>query len=171
MLPPDLEKVFAAYSQPEELFTALLLEVCEALQTDRCFLMVRNPSQRLYRIFCWRRSPNFPDVATDKWQKEDPWEEDDPMFAAALRADPSIFVEDVTTAAPEVLNRDFEQNNFGHRALVHAHICQDGLLHGVLQPCIFEHPRIWSESDRAIVAQVIEKIRPWAVSYGATAHQ
>ena len=168
MLSPNLEKVFA-YSHPEAVFTALLPKVCEALQTDRCFLQVRNPTQRLYRIFCWRRSPQFPDIGTETWQQEYPWEKDDPLFAAALRSAPSIFVEDVKTAAPEVLNLDFERN-FGHRALIHAHICQDEMLWGILQPCVFAHPRVWSEGDRAIVAQVVDRIRPWVISYGETAH-
>lgn len=137
-LPASLEAVFANQSQPEALFTALLPAVCEVLQTDRCFLHVRQPAERLYRNFCWRRLAEFPDTSTDGWQPEQPWEEEDPMFAAALRCANSIFVEDIETASPEVLNVEFERNYMGHRALVHAHICQDGVLRGILQPCILE---------------------------------
>jgi GAF domain-containing protein len=168
-LPPKLADVFAKHQQPEALFTALLPKVCEVLQTDRCFLQVRNPDLRLSRIFCWRRCPAFPDVSTATWQPEEPWEDRDPMFAAALRADPSIFVEDVETAGSEVLNLDFERETFGHRALIHAHICQEGKLWGILQPCIFGHPRVWSSEDRAIVAKIIERVRSSVVSYGETA--
>lgn len=164
----ELAEVFTKYSEPEAVFAALLPAVCEVLQTDRCFLHVRNPNKRLYRVFCWCR-PQFPDMSTDVWQKEEPWEQDDPMFAAALRTAPSIFVEDVETASPEVLNIDFERENFGHRALIHAHICQDEVLWGILQPCIFGHPRVWSEGDRAVIAQVIEKVKPFVVSYGELA--
>ncbi|MEG4573247.1 hypothetical protein QUA56_11210 [Microcoleus sp. N3A4] len=48
------------------------------------------------------------------------------MFAAALRSEPSIFVEDVETVNPEFVNKDFEAKEFGHRALIHAHLCADG---------------------------------------------
>ncbi|MCY7284089.1 MAG: GAF domain-containing protein [Cyanobacteria bacterium CAN_BIN43] len=168
-LTAPLNAVFASHDEPEALFEALLPAVCEVLQTDRCFLVVRQPVTRLSRIFCWRRSPEFPDFATDHWEIEQSWEDDDPMFAAALRAAPSIFVEDVETAGADVLNVEFERANFGHRALIHAHICQDGTLHGILQPCIFGQPRIWSDRDRQVVAQVIEQVRPFVVRYGETA--
>jgi len=166
-LPAVLEEVFT-YSQPEAIFAALLPAVCEVLQTDRCFLHVRNPGNRLYKVFCWCRGP-YPDMSTDGWQQEEPWEQEDPMFAAALQTAANIFVEDVETAPPEVLNVDFERENFGHRALIHAHICQDGVLRGILQPCIFGQPREWSEEDRALVAEVIEKVKPFVVSYGEAA--
>ncbi|NJR38834.1 MAG: GAF domain-containing protein [Leptolyngbyaceae cyanobacterium CSU_1_4] len=164
-----LDAVFASHAEPEALFEALLPAVCKVLQTDRCFLVIRQPSTRLSRVFCWQRSPQFPDLTTHRWQPEEPWENDDPMFAAALRAAPSIFVEDVETARATVLNLEFERVNFGHRALIHAHICQDGTLHGILQPCIFGQPRIWSETDRQIVARVIEQVKPLVVQYGETA--
>lgn len=169
LLPAVLEEVFAVSSDPEAVFAALLPAVCEVLQTDRCFLHVRNPHNRLYRVFCWCRSSEFPDMITDTWQQENAWEQDDPMFAAALRTDPSIFVEDVEAASPEVLNINFERENFGHRALIHAHICDGGMLRGILQPCIFGHPRIWSEGDRAVIAQAIKKVKPFVVSYGESA--
>ena len=38
---------------------------------------------------------------------------EDPLFAAALRTEPSIFVEDVETASPEIVNLAFEQQTFG----------------------------------------------------------
>ena len=167
-LPAVLEAVFTTYSEPEAVFAALLPAVCDVLQTDRCFLHVRNPENRLYRVFCWCRNP-CPDMSTDVWQQEQPWEQEDPMFAAALRTDPAIFVEDVEAASPEVLNIAFERENFGHRALVHAHISENGVLWGILQPCIFGNPRIWSDGDRAVIAQTINKVKPFVVSYGESA--
>jgi hypothetical protein len=105
-------------------------------------------------------------VSTTEWVKEpESLSKEDPLFAAALRTDASVFVEDVETASPEVVNRDFEAENFGHRALVHAHLCQDGSLWGVLQPCVFGQPRVWSEFDRFVMNQVTERITPLAVTY------
>jgi GAF domain-containing protein len=167
-LPASLATIFTDHTDPETIFNALMPSVCDVLQTDRCFLEVRNPQHRLYRVFCWRRSEQFPDMTTDGWQKELPWELEDPLYAAALRAEPSIFVEDVETASPDVLNIDFEHKNFGHRALIHAHICEKDVLRGILQPCVFNHPRIWSESDRAIIDQLVEKLKPFVVQYGDT---
>ncbi|XQQ05804.1 MAG: GAF domain-containing protein [Leptolyngbya sp. IPPAS B-1204] len=168
-MPASLETLFSQHQAPEALFEALLPAICDILHTDRCFLEVRKPSERLYRVFCWRRRPEFPDLTTDGWQREKLWEAEDPLYAAALRAEPSIYVEDVETAPPEVVNLDFERKNFGHRALVHAHICQDGVLYGILQPCMFGHPRVWSEFDRSVIEQVTERLRPFVVRYGETA--
>lgn len=170
-LPVQLASVFTEQHDPEAVFQALLPAVCDVLKTDRCFLQIRQPTQRRYRIFCWRRSSEFPDLSTATWQPEEPWEDDDPMFAAALRAQPSIFVEDIETADPSILNAEFERQSFGHRALVHAHICQNGILYGILQPCIFEHPRVWSEFDRWVIAEVIDQVRPLVVSYGDMAQR
>ncbi len=161
LLPDNLEAIFAECQTPEALFDALLPEIGASLNVDRCFLDVRQPQQRISHVFCWRRSDRFPDMTTD-WQPEQPWENEDPMFAAALQAKPSIFVEDVETASPTVLNRSFERN-FGHRALVHAHICQDGVLWGILQPCVFDRPRVWSESDRTIINELTDRLLPYVI--------
>lgn len=166
---PALDELLADARQPlAQLANGLLPAICEVLQTDRCFLQIRHPDRRLYQIFCWQY-PEFPDLTTEGWQPEEPWEEEDPMFAAALRAAPSIFVEDVETAGPETLNRDFERQKMGHRALIHGHICQDGLLWGILQPCVFGSSRRWSETDRRFLLEVIDRIRPRVVSYGQSA--
>ena len=65
VLPEVLENVFVAYIKPEDVFAALLPAVCEVLQTDRCFLHLRNPHTRMYQNLCWRRSPQFPDTSTN----------------------------------------------------------------------------------------------------------
>ena len=87
------------------------------------------------------------------------------MFAAAVRTDPSVYVEDVETASPDVVNVNFERENFGHRALIHSHLCQDGQMWGVLQPCVFGQPRVWTEADRAIIAPLEEKLPAIVVAY------
>jgi GAF domain-containing protein len=164
-LPSALAEIFSTDAEPEALFAALLPTVCEVLQTDRCFLHLRNPYTRMYQNLCWRRSPDLPDTSTVGWKPEQPWEQEDPMFAAALRTAPSIFVEDIETASPDVLNVEFERKYLGHRALIHAHIPHDGLLWGILQPCIFDRPRVWSEFDRTVTAQLTEKLAAPVVAY------
>ncbi|MEH1961275.1 MAG: GAF domain-containing protein [Nostoc sp.] len=166
-LPSAIANIIESSQTPKALFSALLPAVGEFLQSDRCFLYLHNPQANLGRVaFCWVRTPDIPTVYNEDWAAQPPTlVEEDPMFAAALRAEPSIFVEDVETADSQVLNREFEQNNFGHRALIHAHIRQDGQLWGILQPCIFGHPRIWTEYERVVINNLVEKITPFVVSY------
>jgi GAF domain-containing protein len=166
-LPSALKNIVESSQPPEALFSALLPAVSDFLQSDRCFLYLHNPQNNLGRVaFCWIRTPDVPTVYNEDWAAQPPsLSDEDPMFAAALRAEPSIFVEDVETADSQVLNREYEQKNFGHRALIHAHIRQDGQLWGILQPCIFDHPRIWTEYERVVINNLVEKITPIAVDY------
>lgn len=166
-LPFILENIFATDSEPDAVFSALLPVLGEVLQCDRCFLYLRNPQTKIGKMaYCWRRSDRYPDVKDSEWKAEpESLPQEDPMFAAAVRTEPSIFVEDVETASPKVVNREFERKNFGHRALIHSHLCKDGLLWGILQPCVFDRPRVWTEFDRSVIAQVEKKITPLAIAY------
>jgi hypothetical protein len=59
----------------------------------------------------------IPKFYNETWEKErESLAEQDPMFDAALQIKPSIFTEDVKTASPKVLNRNFEENTLviGH---------------------------------------------------------
>ncbi len=167
ILPPVLEQILSDSKTADAVFSALVPALGEVLNCDRVFLYLRNPETQTGRTpYCWCRNSNYPDVSGAQWKKEpESLGEEDPLFAAALRTEPSIFVEDVETANPEVVNKDFEAKEFGHRALIHAHLCADGLLWGVLQPCIFDRPRVWTDFDRQVIAAVTEKISPWAVAF------
>ncbi|MCY7322995.1 MAG: GAF domain-containing protein [Phormidesmis sp. CAN_BIN36] len=147
----------------DDFFNKLVAELGESLQCDRCFLYLRHPETKLGKVpFCWVRSSEIPTVYDQQWKPEPKsLASEDPMFAAALRCAPSIFVEDVETADPQVLNSQFEQ----HRALVHGHLCHDKQLWGVLQPCIFGRPRVWTEGDRAAIAEVIAQITSTAITF------
>lgn len=152
---------------PEAAFTALMPALGERLECDRIFLYLRNPQQRMGRVpFHWRRNPSIPEVYDPDWKAEPSGlTAEDPMFRAAVETRPSIFVEDVETASPDILNRDFEAKTFGHRALIHAHLCQENQLWGILQPAVFGQPRHWSEADRSVIQTTIVRITPLAVEY------
>ncbi|MBD0268534.1 MAG: GAF domain-containing protein [Cyanobacteria bacterium Co-bin8] len=156
-----------AKDTPDAVFTALMPVLGERLNCDRTFLYLRSPQHRIGRVpFCWRRSEEIPEVYDPDWKPEPlSLVEEDPMFAAAVRAKPSIFIEDVETASPDVLNRAFEAKTFGHRALIHAHLCQDGELWGVLQPAIFGRPRVWNQTERALIDEVVTRLTPVAIAY------
>lgn len=145
----------------------LLATLGQQLQCDRVFLYLRSPQSTLGRVpFCWRARPSVPQVYDPSWKPEyAALAKDDPMFAAALNNQPSIFVEDVETASPSVLNRDFERDTFGHRALIHAHLCSGQRLWGILQACVFDAPREWSWSDRQLTEQAVSWLTPFAIDY------
>lgn len=151
----------------DKMFSRLMPTLADVLNCGRCFLYLRNPETQVGKVaFCWRRDFRFPDVSDPDWKPEPPsLPHEDPLFAAALRTDPSVFVKDVETASPDVVNVEFERKYLGHRALVHAHLCHDGRLWGILQPSVFDHPRIWTESDRAIIHQVVSQITPLSIRY------
>jgi len=169
---PDALENSLALNDPEAMFAALLPALGEVLQCDRCFLYLRHPQTRMGKVVgCWRRCLQYPDVTDADWKPEPAsLAQEDPLFAAALRAEPSIFVEDVETADPEVVNRAFERQHFGHRALIHAHLCQQEQLWGILQPCVFEQPRRWSAGDRAVIAELERRLPGLAVAYVQTFH-
>jgi GAF domain-containing protein len=163
LLPDEFEHLLRADIAPGIVLEQLLPLVAEALQADRCFLYLRDPGKEKGRIeFCFCRNPAVPDVKEPEWKndtKELPLE--DPLFAAALRAKPSIYIEDVETADPAVLNRAFEAKTFGHRALIHAHITDNGQLWGILQPAIFGKRHEWTLEDHQLIEYLLPRmLRP-----------
>lgn len=167
VLPRNIERVFEL-EDLDELLSTLMEEIVKSLQCDRSFLYIRDPDTRWGKAaFCYCRDRNIPDVTTSEWEQEesDSLEKEDPMFAAALQCQPSIFVEDIETAAPEKVNRQFEKEHFGHRALIHAHLCKEGKLWGILQPCVFSQPRIWTKSDRQLIREITQRTTPLVVEY------
>ncbi|MBE9179429.1 GAF domain-containing protein [Oculatella sp. LEGE 06141] len=166
-LPAELESIFETHQTPDAVFTNLMPTLGQVLNCDRCFLYLRNPRTQVGKVvYCWRRKADYRDVTDPEWKPEpEHLSQDDPLFAAALRAEPSVYVNDIETASPEVVNVEFEKKYLHHRALVHAHICQDNLLWGILQPCMMEQPREWDETDRAIIFNVVQKMTPLAIAY------
>jgi GAF domain-containing protein len=166
-LPKEIEELLNSHQPPETVLTALLPLVTRALTADRCFIHVHNPALGVGRIaFCWCKDDTIPYVLQETWEPDTATlPKEDPLFAAAIRRDPSVFVEDVTTAPPAVLNRQFEDNTFGHRALIHAHLVQDDKLWGILQPAIFGRPRQWSAQDRAFIEALLPVVTPIVKAY------
>lgn len=161
-----LEQILTLVGGAEGVLTALMPELVRLFECDRCFLYLRDPETGLGCVpFCWCLDETIPDVTSNQLEAEP---EDlariDPMFAAALRGDDHIFIDDVETASAAIVNRDFEQEQFGHRALVHAHLYRDGLW-GILQPSVFGRPRHWEPEERKAIAQIVTRITPLAIAY------
>jgi GAF domain-containing protein len=149
-----------ANEPPAHLLEQAVEQVGRALRADRCFLYVRQPGKDRGRIaFCWRKDDSIPDVIQPEWQEDvATLPDEDPLFRAAITLQPSVYVDDVETAPPTILNRDFEHRTFGHRALIHAHVTQEGQLWAILQPCLFGQPRQWTAEDRAFIETVIPSL-------------
>ena len=123
----------------------------------------RDPhSRRARATHAWQRKPEYALARDDAgWPVESPsLADDDPMFAMALGDPAALYIEDVLSADPALVNGPYEVAQFGHRALIHAPLYHDGLMYGILEPCMIEAPRAWSDADRAITAMVQEKIAP-----------
>jgi GAF domain-containing protein len=162
----ELETALQNDAPPAEALQRALELVGLHLRADRCFLYVRDPAQGRGRIaLVWRLDEAVPDPRHD-WQPDTgDLPQEDPLFRAALAAQPSVFVDDVTEAGPDVLNQEFERRTFGHRALVHAHITEGGQLWGILQPCVFGHPRHWTAAEREYVEDAVPLFLPVVQAY------
>jgi GAF domain-containing protein len=168
-IPPSIINILKM-QPPEMLFMALMPAIGIYLDSDRCFLFLRNPNTSLGKVaFCWIRNDQIPMIQDEGWKLDAAsLSERDPMYAAALRAEPSIVIEDVETASPDILNKEFESKSFGHRALIHAHICHERELWGILQPSIFGSPRHWTQLEQQAIAQIVEAITPCVITYVST---
>ena len=165
--PPDqLRAALAAGPSAAERLQRALDLIGPHLRADRCFLYVRDPARGRGRIaFVWCLDEAVPDPRHD-WQVDTgDLPREDPLFRAALAAQPSVYVEDVDAAGPEVLNQEFERRTFGHRALVHAHLTDNGQLWGILQPCVFGHPRHWTAAEHAYLDAAVPLLLPVLQEY------
>jgi GAF domain-containing protein len=153
--------------EPLTVFAALLPILGQTLKCHRVFLYIRNPDTKIGKVInCWRCSNEIPNILDSAWKKEpESLTSEDPMFAAAVRAEPSIYIEDVKTASRDVLNQEFENREFGHQALIHVHLREQNQLWGILQPCLFGSTRVWSTHDRDIITQVEQKLTPLVINY------
>lgn len=162
-----LEQVFNTGKNTDQILLELMTVIAEVLAADRCFLYVRDPKTSLSKVaFCFCRNPEVPDLTSDRFQPDSfGLEAKDPLFAAALNCRPTVFVNDIETADPQVVNRNFEKKQFGHRALIHAHLCSGGNLWGILQPCVFAFPRQWTDLDRQLMEMAVNRATPLVKKY------
>lgn len=171
-LSATIAAIVRADAPPADLLNQVVERVGVALQADRCFLYVRQPGQGRGRTaFCWRKNDRVPDKNTIQpdWQTDTgALADQDPLIRAALALKPSVYVDDVETASPQVLNRQFERETFGHRALIHAHIQHQGQLWGILQPCVFDRPRHWTQQEKAQMEALLPSLQPVIAAYVAS---
>ncbi|GAB2585607.1 GAF domain-containing protein [Spirosoma areae] len=166
-LPETINDLLTQHQSPEATLNQVIEQVGKVLNADRCFLYVRQPDREHGRIaLCWRKNDTIPDVVQPDWQPDTTdLPQEDPLFRAAITLNPSVYVADVETAGPDVLNREFERKTFGHRALIHAHITGEGQLWGILQPCLFGSPRYWTDAEKTQIEAILPSIQPAIAAY------
>lgn len=168
-LPAAIDRLLMEGHPPADTLKQVVRYIGTALNADRCFLYVRQPDQARGRsAFCWRKNDQVPDKNTIQldWQPDTTdLPAEDPLIRAGLTMKPSVYVDDVETATPDVLNRQFEEETFGHRALIHAHIQQDNQLWGILQPCVFGSPRHWTEREKNQIESILPRLQPVIEAY------
>ncbi len=167
-IPAELEAVFAGDASGDEKMTKLMQELCDALNCDRCLLFLRDPDTRKGRCtHGWETDPGFAfDRPDDGWADEPAnLEAEDPMFAEAMHNPEALFIEDIETAPPDLVNAEYEREVFKHRALVHAPLRHGDKVYGILEPCTMVEPKAWSEQDREITAWTMKQLTPIAIDY------
>ncbi|PZD70734.1 hypothetical protein C1752_09743 [Acaryochloris thomasi RCC1774] len=168
---PDLPQSLTAALQnsrdPNSVLTALMPVVVKELRCDRCFLFVRAPLQRLTRItHGYSRETRWPTMVQSTWSPESQaLNQKDPLTASAYRSSQAHFIGDIESAPTGTLDLALERSVFRHRALIHAPIYQGNVFYGILEPCVFETPRIWTRRDRKITTELQERLGPWIVRY------
>jgi GAF domain-containing protein len=167
-IPAELQAVFDSDAPGDEKMARLMQVLCDVLACDRCLLFLRDPDTRKTR--CTHGYEIDPGFAFDR--PDEGWvphpesiETDDPMFAEAMHNPEALFIEDIETAPSDLVNAEYERENFKHRALIHAPLQHGGKLYGVLEPCTMEEPRVWSERDREITAWTMKRLTPIAMDY------
>jgi GAF domain-containing protein len=168
-LPAAIDRLLLEGYPPADTLEQVVQHVGQALNADRCFLYVRQPDQARGRsAFCWRKNDQVPKKNTIQpdWQPDTTdLPAEDPLIRAGLNMKPSVYVDDVETAGPDVLNRQFEQETFGHRSLIHAHIQRDNQLWGILQPSVFGNPRHWTDEEKRQIEAILPRLQPVIAAY------
>jgi len=166
----DLIALLDGWDDRDDPFGDLMAVLGKSLDCDRCLLFLRQPATGLSRMtHGWSKKPQFELARDDRgWQPEPAsLVADDPMFAEALRNPNALYIDDIKTADPALVNAAYELENFGHRALIHAPIYHDGQMYGILEPCVFGAPRRWNDRDRNTVDFVQDRIAPLVARYVA----
>jgi GAF domain-containing protein len=158
----DVVAVLESGREVDAILEALMPALGKALNCHRCALFLREPkSTRSSMTHSWQASEEHALDRDRGWRPEPAsLPADDPMFAEALRNPIALFIEDVANADPAEVNVEYELEHFRHSALIHAPLYHDGAMYGILEPCVFGAPRIWSEADRELTAYVQETVGP-----------
>jgi GAF domain-containing protein len=164
----DVLEILGSGGTPDEILTALMPALARALNCERCVMFLRDPKTNRGRaVHRWASKPAFELRREDRgWQPNPPnLADEDPMYGEALVNPEALYIEDIETAGPAVLDVAYERKYFRHRALVHAPVYHEGELYGVLEPSAMEQPRRWTAADKALIAAVQKRLGPVVAAF------
>ena len=175
VIPEALRAWAASDSSSDEKLNALMQLYAEALNCERCVIYCREPDlRRANTTHAWWRTEKeeyavtWESWFTDEWVDEGPPNAPDPLFAAALVSPEAIYIGDIENDPTGLINLEFEQRIFKHRALIHAPIYFEGKCYAILEPSVFDVPRVWTKADRDITEWTQEQLGPIVADYVAT---
>lgn len=164
-----LQSLFDEIQHTPRLFEAAMPAIGRALSCHRTLLFLRDPVS--WQSACthgWWDKPQHAFSRDRGWRKQS--EElamKDPMFAEAIVNPTALYIDDIETAGDDLVNVEYERNEFGHRALIHAPLFDGGKCYGILEPCVFDHARVWSNDDRDVTEWLQARMGPLAAAYVA----
>ena len=166
-LPDAVAAIVQNDADPDAMFTTLMPAIVETLQCDRCFLFIRDPHRRRTRItHGYSRENRWPTMIQPGWSREPrSLDSKDPLTLSAYRSPEPKFIIDIETAPPGTLDIQLERSFFGHRALIHAPIYADTEFYGILEPCVFDVPRDWTDRDRNLIQNLQQVLGSWIIRY------
>ncbi len=130
--------------------------LAEVLQCDRCFLYLRNPQTKFGKVdFCYDVVPSSRISGDAQW-KEEPasCHKKIPCLqphCIAIR----LCLSKTETANPEVVTQLSSNKTWARASL-----CAK-MLYGGFTTVHFCKPRVWTEKDRSIIAQLEKKLTPF----------
>ena len=179
-IPAELRALFADDAGGDAVLARLVEVYGRAVGADRCVLFLYQPEEKLAAMtHTWQARPEWALASRSASWRRLPADlaRQDPMYALALVDPQALYIDDVESARPELVNLAYEREHFGHRALIHAPLLETppgagrgGRLWGVLEPCTMTAPRVWSERDRAITAWTQARALPLARRFVEAIH-
>jgi GAF domain-containing protein len=164
----DIRAILESDATPDEKLTALMPVFARALDCERCVMFLRDPKTNRGRaVHRWAAKPEFALRRDDRGWEPMPATllDDDPMYAEAMANPEALYIDDIETADPALVNTAYEKEHFGHCGLVHAPVYHQGEMYGVLEPSSMTKPRAWTPADRALVAAVQARIGPVVAAF------
>ncbi len=158
-MPDDIPRALAALldddADPDDVLGRFVEAYAKAIGADRCVLFLYRPERRLCcRTHAWHARPEWalPRFASGWTPLPEDLADQDPMYALALVDPDAVYIDDIETADPTLVNAAHEREHFGHHSLIHAPLHDDGVLLGVLEPCTMAAPKVWTPLDKRITA-------------------
>lgn len=167
ILPRRIEALLDEDLDADRKLARLMPLIVTALQTDRCFIYMRDPRRRqVAYTHGYTALPSWRHFGNCAWRPEpNPATLNEPMLKKAFTDPRPLFIDDIEAAEDGVLNVELERQVFGHRALIHAPLHHQGDFYGILETAIRDAPRRWTEIDRSVIRTLQPEVAALAAEH------